>query len=330
MRAPGTWIKLSIYALVFCFALSGDLAAFADSDFDKARQLQDLGNYSEAERLYRAVLAVDPDSVPALTNLGVVLSRQGKHSDAIAAYQRVLRLDPALAEVKLNLALAYYHSSQWDKAVGQLRSVLLKSPADLRALQLMAVCLLELERFEDAARAYEKLLPSDDVSILVGAATAYLKTGRREEGEALLARVLSERGGSAEVHFMVGQAQLSLHEYAAAEQSFRRMLDLAPGQREGRFYLGGAYLKQGKEDAALAEWRKAAEDEPRYFPADICRRCCSGRSGRVQRGSPVAGQSRGPRSRPCLYALRAGENRVSRAELRRSGERTSRSDQACS
>jgi tetratricopeptide (TPR) repeat protein len=45
------------------------------------------------------------------------------------------------------------------------------------------------------------------------------------------------------------------------------MLDLAPGQLEGRFYLGGAYLKQGKEDAALAEWRKAAEDEPRYFPA---------------------------------------------------------------
>src|SRR5688572_10563111 len=217
-----------------------------------------MGRYPEAERFYRRVLAVEPDSIPALTNLGVVLSRQGKHSAAINAYQRVLRLDPALLEVKLNLALAYYHSAAWEKAARQLRSVLLQAPANRSALQLLSICLLELERFEEAARTYEKLLPSDDLSILVGAATAYLKTGRREKGEALLARALSERGGSAEVHFMVGQAQMSLHEYAAAEQSFRRMLELASGQREGRFYLGGAYLKQGKEDAALAEWRKVA------------------------------------------------------------------------
>src|SRR6266536_3603565 len=170
---------LRLYALVLCFALSGDSAAFSDSDFDKARRLQEMGRYPEAERLYRAVLAVDPDSVPALTNLGVVLSRQGKHSAAIAAYQRALRLAPALTEVKLNLALAYYHSAAWEKAARQLRSVLLQAPEDRRALQLLAVCLLELERFEEAARAYEKLLPNDDVSILVGAATAYIKTGRR-------------------------------------------------------------------------------------------------------------------------------------------------------
>src|SRR5437867_12787008 len=100
---------LRLYTLVFCLAFSAP-----GSDFDKARRLQEMGRYPEAERLYRAVLALDPDSVPALTNLGVVLSRQGKHSDAIAAYQRVLRLAPALTEVKLNLALAYYHSAAWE------------------------------------------------------------------------------------------------------------------------------------------------------------------------------------------------------------------------
>src|SRR5438093_4456467 len=94
---------LSLYALVFCFAFPGDSTAFSDSDFDKARRLQEMGRYPEAERLYRAILAVEPDSVPALTNLGVVLSRQGNHSAAIAAYQHVLRLAPDLAEVKLNL-----------------------------------------------------------------------------------------------------------------------------------------------------------------------------------------------------------------------------------
>src|SRR5213592_3115292 len=80
----GRWMfsrLLILYALVFCFAFSG---SFSDSDFDKARRLQEMGRYPEAERLYRAVLAVDPDSVPALTNLGGVLSRQEKHSAAIA------------------------------------------------------------------------------------------------------------------------------------------------------------------------------------------------------------------------------------------------------
>ncbi len=49
------------------------------SSFDQARKFQLAGEFAEAERLYRTFLKDHPASVPALTNLGVVLARQGKH-----------------------------------------------------------------------------------------------------------------------------------------------------------------------------------------------------------------------------------------------------------
>lgn len=55
------------------------VCAAQQSAFDVARSLQDLGRYAEAEKYYQRALKSDPRSVPALTNLGVVLARQGKY-----------------------------------------------------------------------------------------------------------------------------------------------------------------------------------------------------------------------------------------------------------
>jgi tetratricopeptide (TPR) repeat protein len=86
MRAQAIPILLEI---VLAGLLHPDACA-ASSDFDKARRLQDAARYAEAEKLYRAVLKSQPRSVPALTNLGVVLARQGKYGEAVTAYRRFL------------------------------------------------------------------------------------------------------------------------------------------------------------------------------------------------------------------------------------------------
>lgn len=161
-------------------------------------------------------------------------------------------------------------SVSWEKAARWLRSVLVQAPDNRSALQLLPVSLLELERFEEAARAYEKLLPSDDVSILVGAATAYLKTGRREKGEALLARALSERGGSAEVHFMVGQAQLAVHEYAAAEQSFQHA-GAGAGATRGTLLSGRRIPEARERGCSPSGVEESCRCSARFWPRRRCR-----------------------------------------------------------
>ena len=73
MRVQALFFLIEIlFSAFFCPAASP-----AFSDFDDARRQQDEA-YREAERLCRAVLKAQPKSVPALTNLGVVLARQGE------------------------------------------------------------------------------------------------------------------------------------------------------------------------------------------------------------------------------------------------------------
>ena len=168
-------------------------ACAASTDFDEARRQQDAGHYVEAEKLYRAVLRAQPKSVPALTNLGVVLAKQRKYGEAVTAYKNVLRLAPDLLPVRINLGIAFYQAEQYAEAADWFQSVLKVSPREAKAQHLLAICYLQTNRYQQAADLFSKLLPSEDVSLNVGAATAFLKTGRQAEAEELFAKTLKGR-----------------------------------------------------------------------------------------------------------------------------------------
>src|SRR5262245_35903308 len=258
MRTQVTVVLLEIVLTAVCTA---------SSDFDEARRQQDAGRYAEAEKLYGAVLKTKPRSVPALTNLGVVLARQGKFGEAVTAYKKALQLAPDLVPVKMNLGIVLYQTEQYAEAADWFQKVLKVNPSDGRARHLLAVCYLQTSRYHEAAEHFSKLLPSEDVSLNVGAATALLKIGRQAEGEALLRKTLEGQDRSPEIHLMMGQAHLGLNQPEQAAQSFQKMVTLAPSRPDGHFYLGGSYFKQGELSKALAEWRLAARLDSQYFPA---------------------------------------------------------------
>lgn len=78
----------------------------ANRDFETAISHHRAGKLKEAEAAYRRVLAKDPNFVPALCNLAVLLKNQGKHPDAVALYQRALKRDPTSHQTMNNLANA--------------------------------------------------------------------------------------------------------------------------------------------------------------------------------------------------------------------------------
>src|SRR5262249_40398954 len=134
-------------------------------------------------------------------------------------------------------------------------------------MQLLAICQVQRRKFAEAAALFSKLLPSDDPSILIGAATSYIETGRSEEANSLLEKLLSVQPDSPQTHFLVGLAHYNRQNYPEAEESLKRMLQISPESPEGHFYLGANYFKQDKHDAAAAEWRSAIGASPAYFPA---------------------------------------------------------------
>lgn len=167
----------------------------------------------------------------------------------------------------MNLAIAYFQIGDCKSAAQWLESTLKAQPDDRRSLQLLGVCQLELGRFHDAVQSFERLMPSDDPSILLGAATAYVKVGRTEEGRGILDRLVREHGDSPGVEVAVGMANFGSGEYGAASQAFRAALDRDPENADAHFYLGAVLFKQRDFDGAIREWRQAVQQKPTHFPA---------------------------------------------------------------
>ncbi|MCG9884690.1 MAG: tetratricopeptide repeat protein [Cyanobacteria bacterium] len=65
--------------------------------YERGNRALDQGDYTEAERLFREAVRLDPDAAHVHIELGIALGRQWKIEDAIASYRTALALldDPA-------------------------------------------------------------------------------------------------------------------------------------------------------------------------------------------------------------------------------------------
>lgn len=310
--------QLSILAFLFTVVLG--TSTYAESAFDVGRELQRGGKYSAAEQSYRTFLKQEPRSIPALTNLGVVLAHQGRFHEAIEAYRKALSIAPEALPVRVDLTLAYYRVGAWQDAITAIQAVLQANPHDRRSLQLLAICYTESARFAEAAATYRKLLPSNDPSILIGLATAYRNLGKIEDSDKLLNDLLSTNPDTPEVHFLMGLAEYARQDYERARIAFGKALRLAPNRADSRFYLGATYFKQRQFDQAIDAWKLAVGADPQYFPAAFALGSLYSELGRYREAEPYLARSLTMRPHDALTQFEMGRWCLLNGELRRAAK----------
>ncbi|MSV28330.1 MAG: tetratricopeptide repeat protein [Bryobacterales bacterium] len=245
---------------LFCAVVA---AAQAPEAFNHARKLQQDGHLADAERAYRAYLKSYGATPEVLANLGAVLVQQERFSEAIAHYKQAIVLAPKMNPLRLNLGLAYLKSGDRAGALAEFSAGLRQGPPNRQLRQLRALTLLELERFEEAAIEYAKLMPGD-VSVRLGLATAYTRLGKEPEAQKALGALLDRRD-SAEVEMLRGQAMFAENRFDEARAAFQLAARLNPKLETVHFHLGAIYWKQQQTAEALEEWRLELEAQPEGF-----------------------------------------------------------------
>lgn len=81
-----------------------------------AVQLEEEGKYGLAAHAYREILAKDPSSVLAWTNLGNAEMRAGRRAAAEEAFRKAIEVDPDAADALNNLAWLLYEDERVDEA----------------------------------------------------------------------------------------------------------------------------------------------------------------------------------------------------------------------
>jgi tetratricopeptide (TPR) repeat protein len=231
-------------------------------------EAQQSRNFAAAAEDYRAFLRVQPDDVRALSNLGVVLVNLGRYEDAIAEYQAAAKLLPDDNRIGLNLALAFSKSGRLNEASELLEKIHTKNPSEQQVTLLLADC--NLQRGQDK-QVIDLLNPladanNNDLAVAYMLGTALLRSGRIDEGQVYLDRILSH-GDTAESRFLLGLRMYESRDYPAAVNQFALAIDSNPTVPDLQAYYGRALLDTGDPDAASAAFQKELNHNPNSYTA---------------------------------------------------------------
>lgn len=188
------------------------------------------GRLSEAEALYRRILAQAPTDRDCRYQLGVVLMEQGKLSEAHAELTQVLRLAPEAPDVHASLATLHRRAGRWEDAVAHGERYLAlqahgRSPASVSAAHL-----------------------------LVGEALRHLR--RLPEATAHFARITELEPRSAAAWYNLGVISSLDGRYADAVAALERAVALDAGIIEAYHRIAGIHYEGGDIRGALAAVRR--------------------------------------------------------------------------
>ena len=144
-----------------------------------------LGRWADAEKHFKAVVALKSNLDEAYYNYGVVLSLQKRESEAADAFRQAIAVNPLHAQAHNNLGVLFERERRWEDAAGAYRRALEGQPAFRLGRFNLGRMLIALGRNDEAVTELEKLLtPEDQESprYVYALATAHLRAGRVERG----------------------------------------------------------------------------------------------------------------------------------------------------
>jgi len=206
---------------------------------------QETLQLSLAISIYEDVVAQVPSDWEAWNNLGNARRLAGDGEGGVAALEKAAELSPQSPPVRLNLATALAGVGRIDEAIDQFRGMADEFPTDTRALRELHGVFKELGREEDALDAIESASARDpnDIELLLGVAGQRLNVLKTE----------------------------------AAYESYRKVVELEPGNSLGNLGLAVVFEITNRVDdlAALvteADARGAGENVSNFIRAFSHRR----------------------------------------------------------
>ncbi len=140
-------------------------------------------NYEAAVNAFQQSLALEPDSAEANNNLGEALAFQKKYAPAVAAFQKAVALDNTLLIAQFNMGLAYAQMGQLKYAEFIFKILIRDHPDYAPGYDGMAVMLAKSDRASDAIGLHEKAisLSPDNPIFYYNLGISYLVLGNTEK-----------------------------------------------------------------------------------------------------------------------------------------------------
>ena len=262
-----------------------------------------LNAFSDAERDYRAALALVPDTFDARHLLGFLLVQTGRAEEgealltlaargrprdaavqmrlglaraslrrpqeALACYARALTLDANLAEAWFHRAQALRDVGRDEDALASLREALKVTPTLAEAWLNSGNILTDMGRLDEAVAAYDKAITSNPslAAAWFNRGNALRALGRLEEAVTNFDGAILRAPNFFEAAANRANALTSMKKYAEALEAHLHAVEIRPLDPDGWMNRGVALKESGHPEEGLRCLRRALELQPRHVEA---------------------------------------------------------------
>jgi Flp pilus assembly protein TadD len=121
----------------------------------------DVGDYGQAEALFRKAIALRPDFPEANNNLGLALAGAGRKREAFEAYKKAIEVAPGRPEPYGNLANLYRGLGMRQEAIDFYNQAVRRDPYRASLYDSLGSAYLEAGRDDEARQAFERAVEID-------------------------------------------------------------------------------------------------------------------------------------------------------------------------
>jgi predicted O-linked N-acetylglucosamine transferase (SPINDLY family) len=223
---------------------------------DLALKLHHAGRLAEAEKLYRQILADQPEHAEAMHHLGVLAHQVGRIDAGVELIRRAISLRPSYTSAYCNLGKILNENGQTDEAAAACRQALTLHPKLPEALNNLGIALTSTGRIDEAIAAFRQAaaFKADYVDAHVNLGVALKDKGLPDEAIAACRRVLVLRPDCAEACNNLGNALKDKGQLDEAIAAYRLAIAIEPHNASfGSNLLFALHAHRAYDARAIAE-----------------------------------------------------------------------------
>ncbi|MBX7199585.1 MAG: tetratricopeptide repeat protein [Rhodospirillaceae bacterium] len=258
------------------------------NDLPSILALYESGHLAEAEEACAALTAQAPESGAAWALRGQIALNRALFPEAVDYLERAVALTPDELDHLRNLGMALYGAGRYRDSLMTLKRVLKRDTSNAVAFLYAGRCHLALERFDEAAAALNAalVLRPEWPDALEGFAVFSLAVNRPDKALAFALRVLRAEPGRIASLELAGHASEVLGDYETAGAYYHEAAALRP-EAPIVSKLAFAMQRMGRHEDAVAAFRHALKREPESAPLQHAQGSSLLALGRLEAGWPL-------------------------------------------
>lgn len=219
----------------------------------QAFRAHQAGHRSDAERLYRDVLAMEARNHTALHLLGALMHQSGRSDEAVSLIRQAIAIDPHNADYHYNLGSALNAAGRTTEAIEPLSKATALKPQYPEAHFELGNAYARAGQFDSAERSLRRALELQpgNAGIMNNLGRVLLAMQRPEDAAAIWQRAVTLQPDVAMLHLNIGMVRSQQNRLDEAEQSLRRALAVQSDYPDALQQLAFVLIRRSRAHEAL-------------------------------------------------------------------------------